>query len=55
MKMKWLWSEGDRGVSGVLLAMKFDHIHFTGSPAVGKVVMKAAAENLCSVALRIRG
>jgi aldehyde dehydrogenase (NAD+) len=47
--------EGDHSVSGELLAMKFDHIHFTGSPAVGKVVMKAAAENLCSVTLELGG
>jgi aldehyde dehydrogenase (NAD+) len=47
--------EGDHTVSKALLAMKFDHIHFTGSPAVGKLVMKAAADNLCSVTLELGG
>jgi aldehyde dehydrogenase (NAD+) len=35
--------------------LKFDHIHFTGSPAVGKVVMRAAAEYLTSVTLELGG
>jgi aldehyde dehydrogenase (NAD+) len=37
------------------LKLKFDHIHFTGSPAVGKVVMRAAAEHLTSVTLELGG
>ena len=39
----------------MLLALPFDHIFFTGSPAVGKVVMAAAAKNLTSVTLELGG
>lgn len=46
---------GDVEVSTYLLKKKFDHIHFTGSPAVGKIVMKAAAEHLTSVTLELGG
>ena len=38
--------EGDVEVSTALLAQPFDHIFFTGSPAVGKIVMAAAAKHL---------
>lgn len=47
--------EGDQHVAQALLTLPFDHIFFTGSPAVGKVVMKAAAENLTSVTLELGG
>ncbi len=47
--------EGDHSVSTELLKLKFDHIHFTGSPAVGKIVMRAAAEHLTSVTLELGG
>jgi aldehyde dehydrogenase (NAD+) len=47
--------EGDAKVSSFLLSLPFDHIFFTGSPAVGKIVMKAAAENLASVTLELGG
>ena len=47
--------EGGQDVSSELLRLPFDHIFFTGSPAVGKVVMKAAAENLTSVTLELGG
>ncbi len=47
--------EGGIETSQGLLAMPFDHIFFTGSPAVGKVVMKAAAANLSSVTLELGG
>lgn len=47
--------EGGVAVSQALLALPFDHIFFTGSPAVGKVVMKAAAEHLASVTLELGG
>ena len=47
--------EGDAEVSQQLLRLPFDHIFFTGSPAVGKLVMKAAAENLTSVTLELGG
>ena len=42
-------------VSQALLKLPFDHIFFTGSPAVGRIVMKAAAENLASVTLELGG
>lgn len=38
-----------------LLSLPFDHIFFTGSPAVGKIVMRAAAEHLTSVTLELGG
>lgn len=38
-----------------LLALPFDHIFFTGSPAVGKLVMAAAAKHLASVTLELGG
>jgi aldehyde dehydrogenase (NAD+) len=47
--------EGDAEVSQKLLKLPFDHIFFTGSPSVGKLVMKAAAENLASVTLELGG
>jgi len=47
--------EGGQGVSEQLVELSFDHIFFTGSPSVGKLVMKAAAENLTSVTLELGG
>ncbi len=47
--------EGDSSVSTSLLNLPFDHIFFTGSPAIGKVVMAAAARNLTSVTLELGG
>jgi aldehyde dehydrogenase (NAD+) len=47
--------EGSLPTAEALLAMPFDHIFFTGSPAVGKVVMTAAAKNLTSVTLELGG
>lgn len=47
--------EGDAATSQALLALPFDHIFFTGSPAVGKIVMKAAADHLTSVTLELGG
>jgi aldehyde dehydrogenase (NAD+) len=47
--------EGEVSVSTALLALPFDHIFFTGSPAVGKVVMAAAAKHLTSVTLELGG
>lgn len=38
-----------------LLKLPFNHIFFTGSPTVGKIVMKAAAEHLTSVTLELGG
>jgi aldehyde dehydrogenase (NAD+) len=47
--------EGDKSVAEALLALPFDHIFFTGSPAVGKIVMSAAARHLTSVTLELGG
>lgn len=38
-----------------LLAQKFDHIFFTGSTEVGKIVMQQAAKNLIPVTLELGG
>lgn len=38
-----------------LLKQKFDHIFFTGSTEVGKVIMKAASEHLTPVTLELGG
>ena len=47
--------EGAVEVSQKLLSQPFDHIYFTGSPGVGKIVMDAAAKNLSSVTLELGG
>jgi aldehyde dehydrogenase (NAD+) len=47
--------EGGKEVAERLLALPFDHIFFTGSPAVGKIVMAAAARHLTSVTLELGG
>ena len=38
-----------------LLSLPFDHVFFTGSPQVGKIVMAAAAKHLASVTLELGG
>ncbi len=47
--------EGEADVAQALLTLPFDHVFFTGSPAVGRLVMKAAAEHLTSVTLELGG
>ena len=47
--------EGEANVSTALLELPFDHIFFTGSPAIGKVVMTAAAKHLAEVTLELGG
>lgn len=47
--------QGDYKISGELLELPFDHIFFTGSPRVGKIVMEAASKNLTSVTLELGG
>lgn len=47
--------EGDHQVAQVLLEQPFNHIFFTGSPAVGRIVMAAAAKHLASVTLELGG
>jgi aldehyde dehydrogenase (NAD+) len=46
---------GDKVVATELLKKPFDHILFTGSSSIGKIVMKAAAENLSSITLELGG
>lgn len=38
-----------------LLNLKFDHIHFTGSSKVGKIVMEAASKHLTDITLELGG
>lgn len=47
--------EGGVEVTTSLLAKRWDYIFFTGSVAVGKIVAKAAAENLTPVTLELGG
>lgn len=47
--------EGGVEVSEALLELPFDHIFFTGSPKIGKVIMAAAAWHLSSVTLELGG
>ncbi len=47
--------EGDSILATELLKLPFDHIFYTGSTAVGKLVMEAAAKNLTSVTLELGG
>jgi aldehyde dehydrogenase (NAD+) len=47
--------EGGPDVSQMLLEKPFHHIFFTGSSAVGKIVMQAAAKHLASVTLELGG
>jgi aldehyde dehydrogenase (NAD+) len=47
--------EGGVETAQALLELPFHHIFYTGSPAIGKVVMAAAAKNLSSVTLELGG
>ncbi|QQS29217.1 MAG: aldehyde dehydrogenase family protein [Sphingobacteriales bacterium] len=47
--------EGDVETAKELLKLPFDHIYFTGSPQVGKLVMQAASVNLTPVTLELGG
>ncbi|OBI51989.1 aldehyde dehydrogenase family protein [Mycobacterium sp. E796] len=47
--------EGDVTLAERLLELPVDHIFFTGSPAVGRRVMRAAAAHLASVTLELGG
>ena len=48
-------AEGGKEVATELLRLPWDHIFFTGSPQIGKIVMRAAAEHLSSVTLELGG
>ncbi len=47
--------EGDAETGAELIQFPFHHIFFTGSPRVGKIVMRQAASNLTSVTLELGG
>lgn len=47
--------QGNREVNSTLLDERFDIIFFTGSPALGRKVMAAAAKNLTPVVLELGG
>ena len=47
--------EGGVEVSQAVLTEQFDHIFFTGSTAIGKLVMQAAAQHLTPVTLELGG
>ena len=47
--------EGDVSVAEALLDLPFNHIFFTGSTRVGKIVMAAAARHLATVTLELGG
>lgn len=47
--------EGGREENTALLEQKFDYIFFTGSKAVGKIVLEKAAKNLIPVTLELGG
>ena len=47
--------QGGREVNQLLLDQRFDLIFFTGSPALGKIVMAAAAKYLTPVVLELGG
>lgn len=46
---------GGRDVNQFLFQQKFDYLFFTGSPELGKLAMKSAAEHLCPVTLELGG
>jgi len=47
--------EGDADVARQFTGLPFDHLVFTGSPEVGRHVMRAAAEHLTPVTLELGG
>jgi len=47
--------EGDKEVAQKLLEQPFDHIFFTGSSAISKIIMKSAARNLSTITLELGG
>ncbi|MCU7825056.1 aldehyde dehydrogenase family protein [Kitasatospora sp. DSM 101779] len=47
--------EGGVAEATALLAQRFDHVFYTGNGAVGRIVMRAAAEHLTPVTLELGG
>lgn len=52
-KVQFFAETGDIGPA--FTRLRWDHLFFTGSSRVGKVVMRAAAENLCPITLELGG
>jgi coniferyl-aldehyde dehydrogenase len=46
---------GEANVAAAFSAMQFNHLFFTGSTQIGKLVMQAAAQNLVPVTLELGG
>lgn len=46
---------GGAETAQALLDLPFDHVFFTGSPAIGRIVMAAASRHLASVTLELGG
>ena len=46
---------GDEKVTNALVHLNFDHIFFTGSTKVGKIIYTAASHNLTPVTLELGG
>ena len=47
--------EGGVDLANEMLELPIDHIFFTGSPSVGRIIMTAAAKHLASVTLELGG
>ena len=47
--------QGNRDINAILLEQKFDHVFFTGSTTVGRIVMQSAADKLTPVTLELGG
>ena len=47
--------QGNREVNGVLFSQRYDLVFFTGSPALGKVVMEAQSKYLTPLVLELGG
>jgi aldehyde dehydrogenase (NAD+) len=47
--------EGATVIPAMMQAFTFDHVFYTGSTAVGKIVYKMAAENMVPVTLELGG
>jgi len=46
---------GDAEIAATFSSLDFDHLFFTGSTSIGKLVMRAASENLVPVTLELGG
>ncbi|MDV7400655.1 aldehyde dehydrogenase family protein, partial [Arthrospira platensis SPKY1] len=56
MPPEWVVAmEGDVALASAFAAMPWDHLLFTGSTSVGRLVMAAAAPNLTPLTLELGG